>query len=253
VRTRAAFALVLLALFAAPATLAKDAFPSFTAPVVDAAGVVPKDVEQRVDAALVEYNQRSSIQIAVAVIRTTGGRAIEDYSIDLARAWGVGQKGKNKGVLLLIAYDDHHLRIEVGSGLEGDLTDLESGRIIREIMTPRLRAGDVGGAIEAGVNGIEQAIGGELAPVVTPESRSRSSPGAGVFGFLPILFFIFLLTSVVGRRSRRSRHWWMVPILLGGGWGPRGGGGLGGGFGGGGGFSGGGGGGFSGGGASGSW
>jgi uncharacterized protein len=128
--------------------------------VVDAAGVVPDDVERRVDAQLLEYQQRSGNQIAVAVVRTTGGRSLEDYSIDLARAWGVGQKGRNNGVLLLVVWDEHKLRIEVGSGLERDLTDRESGRIIRDVITPRLRVGDVGGAIETGVNAIEQDISG---------------------------------------------------------------------------------------------
>jgi uncharacterized protein len=252
---RTALAVAFVALIAASPAFAKESFPAFTAPVVDAAHVVPDDVERRVDASLLQYQQRSGNQIAVAVVRTTGGRSIEDYSIDLARAWGIGQKGKDNGVLLLIAYEDRHLRIEVGSGLEGDLTDLESGRIVRDIITPRLRAGDVGGAIEAGVGGIEQAIGGELAPVATETPRSRAP--TGVFGFVPILFFIILLSGFFGRRGRRRRSWWLLPIMLGSGWGRGGGfggsGWSGGGSGGGGGFSGGGGGGFSGGGASGSW
>src|SRR5207248_6577093 len=110
---------------------------------------------------------------------------VEDYSIDLARSWGVGQKGKDNGVLLLIAYDDHKLRIEVGRGLEGTLTDLQSGRIIREELTPRLRAGDVGGAIEAGTTAIRAALGdvdangqapavAQPQPYVTPVSRRPS-------------------------------------------------------------------------------
>ena len=111
--------------------LGQDGFPDFTAPVVDQARVVPDDVEQRVGAGLQDYQRRSGNQVAVAVVRTTGRRSLEDYSIDLAREWGVGTKDKDNGVLLLIAYDDRKLRIEVGRGLEGTLTDLESGRIIR--------------------------------------------------------------------------------------------------------------------------
>src|SRR5204863_8926319 len=125
-------------------------FPAFTAPVVDDAGVVPAASEQQVDAALQDYQSRSGNQIAVAVVKNTDGQSLEDYSIDLARRWGVGTKEKDNGVLLLIVWDKHELRIEVGRGLEGQLTDLQSGRIIRDVIAPRLRANDVGGAIAAG-------------------------------------------------------------------------------------------------------
>ena len=105
---------------------AAERFPAFTAPVVDAVGVVPADVEQRVDAELNDYQARTGNQVAVAVVKTTGSTSIEDYSIDLARSWAVGRKGEDNGVLVLIAYNDHKLRIEVGRGLEGTLTFTES-------------------------------------------------------------------------------------------------------------------------------
>lgn len=226
-------------------------FPRFTAPLVDEAGVVPDDAERRVDASLRDYQDRSGNQIAVCVIDTTGDAALEDYAIDLAREWGVGTRDDDNGVLLLIAMEDRRLRIEVGRGLEGDLTDIESGRIIREQITPRLQSGDVGAAIEAGTNAIRAALGdAQAAPVAQPEEAEDDGdrfPGAALW-IVP--FLLFGVLGTIGRRARR-RGWGMAPIFWGGGWGGSGGGGLG--TGGGGGWSGGGGGDFGGGGASGGW
>ena len=231
--------------------------PAFSAPVVDAAGVVPDEVESRVGAALEDYRRRSGNQVAVAVVRTTGNRSLEDYTIDLAREWGVGEKGNDNGVVLLIAYDDRRVRIEVGRGLEGTLTDLESG-IIRERMTPLLRQGDVGAAIVQGTDAIRRDLGntqvGELPP---PPAAPEGDGGEGQGSWWPFLFVVpaFAFSGLFGRRRRR-RRWggFGMPIFWGGGWGGGfGGGGFGGGGGGGGGFGGGGGGGFGGGGASGGW
>jgi uncharacterized protein len=226
--------------------------PEFTAPVVDDADVVPDDVERAVAAELEAYDRRSGNQIAVAVVQTTGDDSLEDYAIDLARAWGVGTEGEDDGVLVLIAYDDRRLRIEVGRGLEGDLTDLESGRIIREQMTPRLEDGDVGGAVSAGTAAIRQALGDDEA--VVPAAPQREEDGSRRSSWPLVLFGLLALVSFVGGGMGRRRRGfgWGGPMIFGGmgGLGGFGRGGGGGGFGG---FGGGGGGGFGGGGASGSW
>lgn len=239
------------------------ALPAFTAPVVDEAGVVHDSIEQSVSAQLEDYRRRSGNQVAVAVIRTTGDESLENYSIDLARKWGVGTRGEDNGVLLLIAMNDRRIRFEVGRGVEDELTDLESGRIIRERLGPLLRRGDAGRAVQEGTQAIRQALGdtsvGELPPVVTVDEGERRDGGGGFGALLPFLIFgIFGLSALGGRRGRRMWGGGM-PIFWGGGFGGgHGGGGFGGGnsggggFGGGG-FSGGGGGGFGGGGASGSW
>jgi uncharacterized protein len=252
-----AIGVVALVVAADPATAAP---PKFSAPVVDQAGVVTDSVERSVSAELEDYQRRSGNQIAVAVVATTGDTSLEDYSIDLARSWGVGTKGKDNGVLVLIANDDHRLRIEVGRGLEGDLTDLESGQIIRDEMTPRLKAGDVDGAVQVGTDAIRRALGDDLAaapPVTQPTDDRR---GGGIPGSL-IVVALLLFSTIGGGFGRRRRSRWAGPLIFGsmmgglGGFGRRGGG-FGGGFGGGGfggGFGGGGGGGFGGGGASGSW
>ncbi|HVE46836.1 MAG TPA: TPM domain-containing protein [Acidimicrobiales bacterium] len=256
-----AFAVVLVLLGGARASSAQD-FPDFTAPVVDAAGAVPDDVETQVNAALNDYQRRSGNQVAVAVVRTTGRSSLEDYTIDLAREWGVGEKGEDNGVLLLIAIEDRRLRIEVGRGLEGTLTDLQSGRI-RDRVILRLREGDVGGAVVEGTVAIRQVLGDtEAGPVPAPPQEDTGSEGGG--SAWPLLFVLPVLgLGLLGGGRRRGRGGFGgfgggfgAPIFWGGGLGGggfggghRGGGG--GGFGGG--FGGGGGGGFGGGGASGGW
>lgn len=225
--------------------------PEFSAPVVDDADEVPDDVERAVAAELQAYEERSGNQIAVAVVQTTGDDPLEDYTIDLARAWGVGTEGDDDGVLVLIATEDRRLRIEVGRGLEGDLTDLESGRIIREQMTPRLEDGDLGGAISAGTAAIRQALGDDEAVVpAAPRQEEDDAKGSS----LPLLLFGLLAAAsfLGGGIGRRRRGFGLGGPMIFGGFGGMGGFGRGGG-GGFGGFGGGGGGGFGGGGASGDW
>ena len=256
---RAALAALAFALAAAAlvAPAGAQEFPGFNSPVVDAANVVPVQIEQRLNAALLDYQERSTNQIAVALVDTTGDQSIEDYTIDLAREWGVGTAEEDNGVLLLIAVEDREYRFEVGQGLEGDLTDSETGRIGRDHLVPRLRQGDYGGAVEVATQEIRRELGDDqvgAAPAPVAPAAEESDDDGG-FPFLGLLFLGFFLFSVIGGagKRRRGRRWGIgAPIIWGGGFGGGGfGGGGGGGFGGG--FGGGGGGGFSGGGSSGSW
>ncbi|MGH2759372.1 MAG: TPM domain-containing protein [Actinomycetota bacterium] len=249
----------LILVFVATPAIAQD-FPRFSAPVVDAADAIPDDTEAGVSEVLLDYQRRSTNQIAVAVVDTIGESSIEDYAEDLFDAWGVGEKDEDNGVLLVIAMQERAIRIEVGFGVEADLTDLEAGRIVREQIEPRMRAGDRAGAIEAGTDAIRVALGDSEAvapPALEAEpDDSNDSFFPLIFGIIPFLFIL----SAVNRRNRRGgrgrgrRDFSLFPIFLGSGWG---GGSTGGGFGGGGfgggGFGGGGGGGSGGGGASGGW
>jgi uncharacterized protein len=240
----------------AAAAPSATAFPPFSAPVVDAARVVPDGVERSVSAGLADYQRRSGRQVAVAVVATTGNRSLEDYSIDLARDWGVGTKGRDNGVLLLVATRDRRVRIEVGRGLEGVLTDLESGRIVQERLVPLLAAGRYGAAVEQGTDAIRSALGDRQVGILPapPEPVAATSTAGGFSLFVPILLVGLFIASLFGRRRRRRRWGGVgVPIIWGGGLGGGLGGGGGFGGGGGGGFGGGGGGGFGGGGASGGW
>lgn len=261
--------LALLVLWASPAWAAE--FPQPTGYLVDAANAVPDSDQQALEAELSAYAERSSHQLAVAVVRTTGGKSIEDYANDLFGRWGIGDAKRDDGVLLVVATSDRTLRIEVGRGLEGQLTDVQSADIIRNDMVPALRSGDVTGAVRAGERKVRAALGDPTpdaagAPAASftgygggqPVARSQSS-----FNLLPLLvlgFVAVLFISRLGGRRRRRRHGMFFPLFLGSGWGGFGGGSWGGGGLGGGGFGGGGGGfgGFGGGssgggGASGSW
>ena len=241
---------------------ADSTFPPFSQPVVDAAGIVPSATEQQIDAELLDYQARSGNQIAVAVVKTTGNQSIENYAIDLARSWGVGQKDKDTGILLVIANSDRKVRIEVGRGLEGDLTDLQSGRIISERLVPLLKRGDVAGAVLQGTRAIRAELGDTQVEALPPALAPGKDSGGSFGGWLYFGALVgFGALAVIGGRRRRGGPggrgglgdaivWGAALAAFGGMGGRRGGGGFGGG--GGGGF-GGGGGGFGGGGASGDW
>lgn len=253
---------------------ADPTFPSRTTePVVDAAGVLSAPQKAALDAKLTDFFKTSGQQVVVATIPDLQGYDIADYGYRLGRAWGIGTKERNDGVLLIIAPNERKLRIEVGYGLEPVLTDAYSSVIINSVIVPRFKAGDLPGGIALGVDEIIRQI--TLPP---DEARARAAEAAkaqessgsggwqGVLLFWIIIFFFVilpLLRSFGGRRHRRGSGigevilWTALNAAMnsrdgdGGGWGGGGGGDWGGG-GGGGGFSGGGGS-FGGGGASGGW
>jgi uncharacterized protein len=214
--------------------------PSPSGYVTDRADMLSAATEQRLERALRSFEESDSTQIAVLTVSSLEGEALEEYSLKVAETWGIGQKEHDNGALLLVARDDRKVRIEVGYGLEGRLTDLLAGRIIDNEITPRFRQGDFDGGITAGVGAMVQAVRGEYQGEGRPSGKRKRSP----FGLLFFLFFfgpVLLRLFLPHSRSRRGGFWY----------GGFGGGSSGGGFGGGG-FSGGGGG-FGGGGASGSW
>ncbi len=220
--------------------------------VTDLTGTLTSDQINELSQKLAQFERETSNQIAVLMIPTVGNGSVEDFSMRVAEKNKFGKKGRDNGVLLFIAKDDHWIRIEVGYGLEGALTDARSDQIIRHEMFPRFRGGDFYGGIDAGVNAIIAATKGEYKGNNNQQNGRQNIPGAAIF----LLIFLFFFISRILRGARRTylgsgRYyrgggWW------GGGFGGFGGGGFGGGGFGGGGFSGGGGG-FGGGGASGRW
>ena len=139
--------------------------PPLAAPVNDYAGVLAPEVEARLNAELLALQQETGAQIAVLTIQSLEGEVLEDYSLRVASSWGLGKKGKDNGVLLLIAIKDRKLRIEVGQGLEGTLTDLLSGRIIREEIAPAFKLGDYAAGVANGISAMMRVVrSGEFAP-----------------------------------------------------------------------------------------
>jgi uncharacterized protein len=229
--------------------------------VNDYAGALSPADRDRLEQSLIAREAGSRNQIVVAIFRSLEGESLEDYSIRLAQAWRIGRKGLDNGVIFLVFLNDRKMRIEVGYGLEGDLTDAISSSILRDVVAPRFREGRIADGIGAGLDAIERAIAGTY--VRPPSARGDERPGndIGIGGpeLIALGFVLFLIFAVVQNRMRnqvmRRRGWtggptgWGGPFIGGGGFG---GGGFGGGSSGGGGFSGGGGS-FGGGGSSGSW
>jgi len=146
-------ALLCAGLLCADVALAYD-FPPLTGRIVDAAGVIPDATKAALEPKLQALEQKSGIQLVVATVASLDGDEIEPYANALFRNWKLGEKDKNNGVLLLIAPNQHRVRIEVGYGLEGTLTDALSKIIISNAMAPRFKAGDYGGGVERGVDDI---------------------------------------------------------------------------------------------------
>ncbi|MFC0241651.1 TPM domain-containing protein [Rhodopseudomonas telluris] len=164
-------ALLLGFVMAASAQFARAdvAVPTLTGRVVDQTGTLSSDAIARLDQKLKAFEDRKGSQIAVLIVPTTQPEAIEQFSIRVAEAWKIGRKKVDDGAILLVAKVDRKLRIEVGYGLEGALPDVTAKRIIDEIITPKFKAGDLAGGIEAGVDRMMSVIDGE--PLPTPEPQ----------------------------------------------------------------------------------
>ena len=220
-----------------------------TGRVVDLAHLLDQSASERITAELAGLERQKGIQLVVVTLPDLQGYTIEDWGLALGRGWQIGQKGKDNGAILLVAPKDRALRIEVGYGLEGDLPDATADDIIRRVIIPYFRSGQMAQGIEAGVQAIITDLGGTVeggAAVAPPESQSSGNGLPFVAVFFIILLFIFIMNL------RRRRGVWGGYYPYGGfGGGIGRGGGSSGGFSGGG-FSGGGGS-FGGGGASGRW
>ncbi len=233
-----------LGLLLAWSAFAQLTVPRLTGPVVDQAGVLSPSTRAQLDQLIRQNFEQGGAQLQVATLESLGGLSIEQASIQLVDAWKLGSKKEDRGVLLVIAPNDRQLRIEVGQGLEGDLPDAVASRIVREVITPQLRSGDIDRAVLAGALAILQTTDPQLqsqAPRVLPTRERQATKG----GWLTGLIWLIILISFIARPRRRG---FLSGAVLGGllGGSMRGGGGSGGGWSGGGG-------GFSGGGSSGSW
>jgi len=232
-------------------------FPPLTARVVDQAGVLTAQSRSDLEAKLKNLEDKSGIQLVVATVKSLEGSDVETYANQLFRYWKLGEAKKNNGILLLVAPIEHKVRIEVGYGLEGTLTDALSSVIISSAIVPRFKANDFPGGIERGVDGIISILSGDTAdwqPKPSVRADETSPLSDELFSILFVLILIFVVWSLFrggggASASRSAARGGGVIILPTGGWGGGfggGRGGFGGGFSGGGGWSGGGG-------SSGSW
>lgn len=245
-----------LALVLAPHLAEAQTFPALTGRVVDAANLLKPDERAALDAKLKAHEDKTSDQVVVATVPSLEGFEIEDYANRLFRQWKLGQAKTNNGALLLVAPKERKVRIEVGYGLEGALTDALSRVIIATAIAPQFQKGDYAAGIDAGIDGMLSILTGD-AEEWQRRAQVRNDDTSVPISLLHIVVMIIVIVLILrsmrrnlGAQSHRTRsgRWITTGSGLGGGWGGGGGsfGGGGGGFSGGGGSSGGGG-------ASGSW
>jgi uncharacterized protein len=207
-RRAGATLLFLTAFFCAGLAFAYD-FPQLSGRIVDAANVIPAATKSALQPKLQALEEKSGIQLVVATVASLGGDEIEPYANALFRDWKLGEKDKNNGVLLLVAPKEHKVRIEVGYGLEGTLTDALSKIIISNAMAPRFKTGDFGGGVERGVDDVITVLTTDSADwQKRPDLRldRRESPTESltpwlVFGLFAIIALMLLRAPRAGARS----------------------------------------------------
>ena len=198
---------MLAAVWGSVASAAPIAFPPLTGRVVDAAHILPPATVAALTDKLAALESSTGTQLVVATIPALNDVPIEDYGYQLGRAWGIGQKGKNTGAILIVAPADHKVRIEVGYGLEPVLTDALSETIIQEKILPAFRTGDFAGGVTAGTDAIVAQLGASpdaaaatAAQATTQHAQARhhASAGPGALFWLAIVF-VWLIFSALRR------------------------------------------------------
>lgn len=200
--------LIVLA-FPGPAHAAPD-YPALTGRVVDQANLLDATARDRLETRLAAHEAAGGDQVVVVTLKALGGESIEEYGVGLGRHWGIGQEGKDNGVLLIVAPEEREVRIEVGYGLEGTLTDAVSSQIIQNEILPRFRSGDMAAGIVAGADAIVAALGGayhaEEWSVSSDAAAPRPQPPIPDWA-IPFLFFgawaiiVFFVRRHAGRRG----------------------------------------------------
>ena len=183
---------ILLALFFcwSQAAFADVAVPPLVGRVVDTTGTLSASDVAAQSQRLLDFQKRKGSQIAVLIVPTTAPETIEQYSLRAAETWKIGRKKIDDGALLVVAKNDHRLRIEVGYGLEGALTDVTARRIIDEVIVPRFKAGDFTGGIAAGLTRMIGVVDGERLPAPKPEASHGPEPDWNALSsFLPFALF----------------------------------------------------------------
>lgn len=237
--------------------------------VNDYTNTLSADEKQRLETKLVTYNDSTSTQVAIVIIKSVGDYDIDEYGTLLGRKWGIGEKGKNNGVLVLVALNDRKVTIQTGYGAEGALTDAATQTIIQHDIKPNFKAGNYYSGLDAATTDIIKYLKGEFKADPDQAQQKQADKGGGSVGLIVIIIVVVLILvfrnrggggggHIIGSRGGASPFWWFLAGNMLGGGGRNSSSGWGGGFGGGGnsgggGFGGFGGGSFGGGGSSGSW
>ena len=196
-----------LVLLGSTAAIAQK-FPALTGRIVDEAALLSADDRRQLEQDLEALEKKSTDQLVIYTTRSLQGYPIEDFGYRLGRAWAIGQKGKNNGVILLVAPNDRKVRIEVGRGLEPQLTDLMTKLIIENAILPAFRRNDFAGGIKAGVRDIRDVLLGD-AEAVKERARGgakRSPAGSSNFPLLILALFIFIAVVMVAMQARQTAN-----------------------------------------------
>ncbi|MGB4768458.1 MAG: TPM domain-containing protein [Candidatus Saccharimonas sp.] len=185
------------------------AAPSLAKPVIDQTGTLTEQQIDAIAARITETRGQKDYQLGVLMIKTLDGYPIEDYAIKVAREWGIGQKDKNNGILLLIAKDDRRMRIEVGSGLEGDLTDVQSNHVINDVIAPDFKKGEYYTGIYKGVDSLSALVQGQP----DPNAGSGSGSASVIDIVLSFGWIGFFLLMWLGSVLARSKSWWAGGVV----------------------------------------
>lgn len=203
-------------LVAALLAAAAQDVPTLTRRVNDLAGVMAGDDLNALDQRLAELEQSDGTQVVLLTIATTDGRAIEEYALAVGRANGIGQKGTNSGILIVMAVQDRKCRIEVGYGLEGRVPDTTAALIIQREMVPRFRKGDYSGGARAGTEAIVRAVRGEYK---APPAAARPPRSKSGFGMTVLVVVAIIAVILRGPRRRRYGGWGYFGGVYSTGWG----------------------------------
>src|SRR5664279_1387729 len=205
-------AIVLIALVCTIATAFTVTYPPLSGRIIDQANIIPADVRSAVEFKLADLEAKSGIQLVVATVASLEGQEIEPYANELFRSWKLGEKQKNNGVLLLVAPKERRVRIEVGYGLEGTLTDALSKVIITNAITPRFKTGDFSGGISRGVDDIITVLTTDSSewqkrPSLRLDNQQHTDPTTWLL-IAALIVFVTLLTVSPGFR------WLFLSLVL---------------------------------------
>jgi len=228
--------LLFVLLFIPSVSFSQVRLPEYTGWVNDFANIIPPAQEQRISAICLELSRKTGAQLAVATVKSLEGLTVETYANELFEKWGIGQKGKDNGVLILLSLDERKIWIEVGYGLEPILPDGKVGGILDQYVVPSLSRNDFGNGLLGGAAAVALTIAEDAGVTLTgqvqsPRRQNESDRRFKGIGIVPIIIFIILMIVTRGRILPYLLFFMMMGGGRGGG-GGFGGGGFGGGFGG---------------------
>jgi uncharacterized protein len=190
-------ALLLMLLLTAPALASAPSFPRLSGRVVDDAHILDASTQAQLTSMLARHEQATGQQVVVVTLPSLQGYSIEDFGYQLGRNWGIGQKDKNTGALLIVAPKEHKVRIEVGYGLEGQLTDAMSRVIIERDILPEFKRGDFNAGVLAGTTTVLKVLGGDASAAQAPESSASAQNVTDTLFSVPRLFALVMILMIL--------------------------------------------------------